>query len=136
MATLPSIPNLSAETLSGLSEGERTTKVVEAINGLRNSLVAALSGGLTPGNLDAQIHEFAVTEPGWPYTFRSTVKGKPTGVLLLSVQNTETSSTTVSVSSPSWEAASTDGAKAIKIKGIDGLTNGERYRIRLLVLAE
>lgn len=63
MASPPSIGTLSLEALSGLSDEEKTQKMVEAINGLRSTSVSSLNRGLTIANLDWQIHEFSVTVP-------------------------------------------------------------------------
>lgn len=133
----PSLKRLTEKDLEGL--GEPGTVLLQTLTAMHDTLLEALSGGLTLGNLRCQTKhlEFSVPASGWgaPPRYASTLSG-PVKMLLVGQLENLTDGVTCSYVQPRWQNASAGGAAQVEITDWPDITVGKSYRATVLTFGE
>ena len=136
MSRIPPLKRLAREDFP--EQKSWIGKLLSPINEFFNLVSSALDESLTfDDNFNAQTKDISfiktATYPSLdtPVSFASTVKGKPIGVLIINaVEDKDNPQPLVNAVTLSWTFAE----NTVKITGITGLTNDEKYAIKFLVI--
>lgn len=132
MALLPPINRIVKEDFKDEPWAE---KLLWPINRFFESVVQALNRNITISeNMRGFVKQLTITGGSYPIQFTPDMPGNvtPTDVWVTSMRRVDGTTTTSAVSID-WEIASNS---QIQINNITGLTSGEKYIARFIVLAE
>lgn len=137
MAALPPVRRIFREDL-GTDVPDWITRLLAPLNLVLQSLYTALNHTLTfEENIQCQIKEFTLAAGAAAtdnvFNFALTLPKRPTGLWLVAALRTDgVVETFTTPPYPSWTWDS--GAGGINISGITGLTNGQTYLLRVIVI--
>lgn len=134
MAKAPELVQIRPEDFDP-DHQDTVEKLADVLNNFILQVTQLLTQTLTfSDNFNAEVRTLKMVG-GQPLTFSLNTVSSPAGVVVLKYLNTTTPSEVLSspVGIPQW---SFDGRGSVTIQPIPNLTNGERYDIILLIVAE
>lgn len=132
----PSLRRLTEKELEPL--GEVGGVLLQTLTAMHDTLVDALGGNLTLGNLRCQVKAFEFDVPAAGYAARSyasTLSG-PARLLFVGQLENITDGVTASYVQPRWRNTSAGGASQVEITDWPDITVGKSYRATVLTFGE